>query len=180
MWQTARAILNRDPAATNLGTIILTYPGIHALAWYRVAHYFETHHLPLMAALLSQHAARRTGILIHPAAQIGHRVFLDHGIGTVIGATAVIEDDVTILHGVTLGARKTEQAGRRHPYVGRGAFIGAHAQILGPITIGAHSKIGAGAIVLDSVPAHVTAVGNPAHLVTARLHAYHEATSNHA
>ena len=94
---------------------MLTYPGIHALAWYRVAHYFETHRFPLLAALLSQHAARRTGILIHPAAQIGHRVFFDHGIGTVIGATAVIEDDVTILHGVTLGARKTEQAGRRLP-----------------------------------------------------------------
>ena len=180
MFQTARAILNRDPAAINLRTVMLTYPGIHALAWYRVAHYFETHRLPLLAALLSQHAARRTGILIHPAAQIGHRVFFDHGIGTVIGATAVIEDDVTILHGVTLGARKTEQAGRRHPYVCRGAFIGAQAQLLGPITIGANSKIGAGAIVLDSVPAHVTAVGNPAHLVATQLHAYHETTSNQA
>ncbi|WP_047999532.1 serine O-acetyltransferase EpsC [Lactiplantibacillus herbarum] len=171
-WQTARAILDRDPAATNLLTVMLTYPGLHALAWYRVAHYCYQHHLSLLAELISQHAARRTGILIHPAAQIGQRVFFDHGHGIVIGSTAIIEDDVTILHGVTLGARTVGQTGHRHPHVQTGAYIGAHAQLLGAITIGRHSKIGAAAVVLNDVPAFTTAVGNPARIIHAGLHTY--------
>jgi serine O-acetyltransferase len=103
-------------------------------------------------------------ISISPEAKIGKRVFIDHGIGVVIGATAVIEDDVTILHGVTLGARRAVE-GRRHPYVKKGAFIGANAQLLGTITIGAFSKVGAGAIVLNNVADKTTVVGNPARTV---------------
>lgn len=166
--QTARAILQRDPAAHNLWTVLLTYPGLHALGWYRLAHWLYQHHRYTLAELLSRHAAHRTGILISPAAKIGQRVFFDHGIGTVIGATAIIEDDVTILHGVTLGARHFQATGRRHPYVQRGAMIGAHAQLLGPITIGVASQVGAGAVVLADVPAHATAVGTPAHIVHAK------------
>ncbi len=164
MLKTARSILNRDPAAHSLIEVVLTYPGIRALFWYRIAHFLASHHWYTLASLLSQHAAKVTGITIAPEAQIGKRVFIDHGTGVVIGATAVIEDDVTILHGVTLGARKPT-SGRRHPYVKKGAFIGANAQILGPITLGAFSKVGAGAIVLHDVPETTTVVGNPAHEV---------------
>ncbi|EHO49476.1 serine O-acetyltransferase EpsC [Lentilactobacillus kisonensis] len=164
MFQTARSILKRDPAAHNLSEVILTYPGIRALFWYRIAHFLVIRRFFTFASLLSQHAAHSTGISISPEATIGKRVFIDHGIGVVIGSTAVVEDDVTILHGVTLGARKSV-AGPRHPHVERGAFIGANAQILGNITIGAFSKIGAGAIVLTDVPPKTTAVGNPARIV---------------
>ncbi|MTV81624.1 serine O-acetyltransferase EpsC [Secundilactobacillus folii] len=165
MLETARAILKRDPAAHSLLEVILTYPGVRALFWYRIAHYLEERHHYLMAHILSQHATKVTGIAIDPGAQIGRRVFIDHGLGVVIGATAVVGDDVTILHGVTLGARGGEANGRRHPVVEQGAFIGANAQLLGAITIGMGAKIGAGAIVLQNVPAYWTAVGNPARLI---------------
>ncbi len=112
MFQTARSILKRDPAAHSLLQVILTYPGIRALFWYRIAHQLVRWHQYVLATLLSQHAAKITGITIAPEATIGKRVFIDHGVGTVIGATAIIEDDVTILHGVTLGTRRmTDQAG---------------------------------------------------------------------
>ena len=164
MFQTARSILKRDPAAHSLLEVLLTYPGIRVLFWYRIAHFMAFHRLYTIAGFLSQHAAKVTGISISPEAQIGKRVFIDHGIGVVIGATAVIEDDVTILHGVTLGARRAVE-GRRHPYVKKGAFIGANAQLLGTITIGAFSKVGAGAIVLNNVADKTTVVGNPARTV---------------
>ncbi|GHP14116.1 serine acetyltransferase [Lentilactobacillus fungorum] len=164
MFQTARSILKRDPAAHNLLEVILTYPGLRALFWYRIAHFLVMRRFFTLASLISQHAAHVTGISIAPEAQIGKRVFIDHGIGVVIGATAIVEDDVTILHGVTLGARKLA-GGIRHPRVEHGAFIGANAQILGNITIGAFSKVGAGAIVLADVPPKATAVGNPARIV---------------
>ena len=164
MFQTSRSILKRDPAAHSLLEVLLTYPGIRALFWYRIAHFMAFHRLYTIAGFLSQHAAKVTGISISPEAKIGKRVFIDHGIGVVIGATAVIEDDVTILHGVTLGARRAVE-GRRHPYVKKGAFIGANAQLLGTITIGAFSKVGAGAIVLNNVADKTTVVGNPARTV---------------
>lgn len=164
MFQTARSILKRDPAAHSLLEVLLTYPVIRALFWYRIAHFMAFHRLYTIDGFLSQHAAKVTGISISPEAQIGKRVFIDHGIGVVIGATAVIEDDVTILHGVTLGARRAVE-GRRHPYVKKGAFIGANAQLLGTITIGAFSKVGAGAIVLNNVADKTTVVGNPARTV---------------
>lgn len=165
MLQTARSILKRDPAAHSLWEVVLTYPGLHALFWYRIAHWLSKHHHYLLAGLVSRHAANTTGISIAPAAQIGHRVFIDHGNGVVIGATAVIEDDVTILHGVTLGSRYPGQNQRRHPWIKRGAFIGAHAQLLGAITVGEFSKVGAGAVVLDNVAAEATVVGAPARIV---------------
>lgn len=164
IFQTARSILKRDPAAHSLLEVLLTYPGIRVLFWYRIAHFMAFHRLYKIAGFLSQHAAKVTGISISPEAKIGKRVFIDHGIGVVIGATAVIEDDVTILHGVTLGARRAVE-GRRHPYVKKGAFIGANAQLLGTITIGAFSKVGAGAIVLNNVADKTTVVGNPARTV---------------
>ena len=164
MFQTARSILKRDPVAHSLLEVLLTYPGIRVLFWYRIAHFMAFHRLYTIAGFLSQHAAKVTGISISPEAKIGKRVFIDHGIGVVIGATAVIEDDVTILHGVTLGARRAVE-GRRHPYVKKGAFIGANAQLLGTITIGAFSKVGAGAIVLNNVADKTTVVGNPARTV---------------
>lgn len=164
IFQTARSILKRDPVAHSLLEVLLTYPGIRVLFWYRIAHFMAFHRLYTIAGFLSQHAAKVTGISISPEAKIGKRVFIDHGIGVVIGATAVIEDDVTILHGVTLGARRAVE-GRRHPYVKKGAFIGANAQLLGTITIGAFSKVGAGAIVLNNVADKTTVVGNPARTV---------------
>lgn len=164
IFQTARSILKRDPAAHSLLEVLLTYPGIRVLFWYRIAHFMAFHRLYTIAGFLSQHAAKVTGISISPEAKIGKRVFIDHGIGVVIGATAMIEDDVTILHDVTLGVRRAVE-GRRHPYVKKGAFIGANAQLLGTITIGAFSKVGAGAIVLNNVADKTTVVGNPARTV---------------
>lgn len=161
IFQTARSILKRDPVAHSLLEVFLTYPGIRVLFWYRIAHFMAFHRLYTIAGFLSQHAAKVTGISISPEAKIGKRVFIDHGIGVVIGATAMIEDDVTILHGVTLGARRAVE-GRRHPYVKKGTFIDANAQLLGTITIGAFSKVGAGAIVLNNVADKTTVVGNPA------------------
>ena len=161
IFQTARSILKRDPVTHSLLEVLLTYPGIRVLFWYRIAHFMAFHRLYTIAEFLSQHAAKVTGISISPEAKIGKRVFIDHGIGVVIGATAMIEDDVTILHGVTLGARRAVE-GRRHPYVKKGTFIDANAQLLGTITIGAFSKVGAGAIVLNNVADKTTVVGNPA------------------
>lgn len=161
IFQTARSILKRDPVTHSLLEVLLTYPGIRVLFWYRIAHFMAFHRLYTIAGFLSQHAAKVTGISISPEAKIGKRVFIDHGIGVVIGATAVIEDDVTILHGVTLGARRAVE-GRRHPYVKKGTFIDANAQLLGTITIGAFSKVGSGAIVLNNVADKTTVVGNPA------------------
>ena len=164
IFQTARSILKRNPVAHSLLEVLLTYPGIRVLFWYRIAHFMAFHRLYTIAGFLSQHAAKVTGISISPEAKIGKRVFIDHGIGVVIGATAMIEDDVTILHGVTLGVRRAVE-GRRHPYVKKGAFIGANAQLLGTNTIGAFSKVGAGAIVLNNVADKTTVVGNPARTV---------------
>lgn len=164
IFQTARSILKRNPVAHSLLEVLLTYPGIRVLFWYRIAHFMAFHRLYTIAGFLSQHAAKVTGISISPEAKIGKRVFIDHGIGVVIGATAMIEDDVTILHDVTLGVRRAVE-GRRHPYVKKGAFIGANAQLLGTNTIGAFSKVGAGAIVLNNVADKTTVVGNPARTV---------------
>lgn len=163
MFFTAKSILKRDPAAKSLMMVILTYPGLHALWFHRVAHWLHIHHRYLLAAIIAHWSAKRTDIFIAPGAQIGRGVFIDHGVGVVIGETAIIDDGVTILHGVTLGARHTVTE-RRHPHIESYSFIGAHAQILGNITIGANSKVGANAVVLNDVPAYSTAVGNPARL----------------
>ncbi|MCO6183981.1 serine O-acetyltransferase EpsC [Leuconostoc fallax] len=167
MFASAKSILKRDPAAHSLLTVLLTYPGLHALWYHRLSHWLYKHHLFLLAEIISRWSTKRNGIVISPGAQIGKRVFIDHGIGVVIGETAIIEDDVTILHGVTLGSRQSHH-GQRHPKIKRGSFIGAHAQVLGNITIGSNSKIGANAVVLQDIPDNSTAVGNPAYIVKAK------------
>ncbi|ANZ68964.1 serine acetyltransferase [Pediococcus claussenii] len=161
MFETIDSIIQRDPAARSRLQVLLTYPGVLALRWYRVASFLWNHHLKLLAEIITNITRRRTGIEIHPAAQIGKRLFIDHGIGVVIGETAIIGDDVTLMHGVTLGARRTV-TGKRHPTVKNDVLIGANALLLGDITIDNGAKIGAGAVVLHSVLPNQTVVGSPA------------------
>ena len=155
-----------DPAAKSVWEVLLTYPGFHALGWYRLSHWLCQQHAHLLAALVASLGRFFTQVEIHPAATIGHHVFIDHGHGVVIGETAVVGDYVTILHGVTLGSSKPlPTPGPRHPQVGNHVFLGAHSQLLGPITVGDGAKVGAGTIVLRDVPAQRTVVGNPGRLV---------------
>jgi serine O-acetyltransferase len=160
-----RAIRQRDPAAHSVLQVILTYPGFHARVLHRVAHFLWRNHLKLVAHLVSYIARIFTGIEIHPAVKIGKRFFIDHGTGVVIGETAEIGDDVTLYQAVTLGGLSLS-ADKRHPTLKNGVIVGAGAQILGPITIGAHARVGANAVVLHDVPDDTTAVGVPARLVT--------------
>lgn len=158
------AVLARDPAAKSMLEVRLCYPGLKALKAHRRAHILYQQGHVLMARIFSQYARHKTGIEIHPGAQIGRRVFIDHGDGVVIGETTVIGDDVTIYQGVTLGGTG-KHTGKRHPTIGNGVTIGAGAKVLGPITIGNNSKVGAGAIVLKDVPDNCTVVGNPGRIV---------------
>ncbi len=158
------AVLARDPAAKSMWEVRLCYPGLVALKAHRRAHALYQKGHVLLARWLSQHARHRTGIEIHPGAQIGRRVFIDHGDGVVIGETTIIGDDVTIYQGVTLGGTGKD-VGKRHPTIQHGVTIGAGAKVLGPITIGHNSKVGAGAIVLKDVPDNCTVVGNPGRIV---------------
>lgn len=164
MFDAARYIVKQDPAAKSVWEVILTYSGFHALGIHRIAHWLYRHHRYLSASLVAHLSKVMTGVEIHPGAKIGKHVFIDHGLGVVIGETAVVGDYVTILHGVTLGSRKA-QSGRRHPVVGNHVFIGANAMLLGNITVGAQVKIGAGTVVLNDVPSSSTVVGNPGHIV---------------
>ncbi|MGL5382514.1 MAG: serine O-acetyltransferase [Culicoidibacterales bacterium] len=157
------SIKERDPAARSTIAIILFYPGVHALFWYRIAHFLTRIQLGIVAQAVSYFARSWTGIEIHPEAIIGKRFFIDHGSGVVIGATAIIGDDVTIYHGVTLGGNGKYDGKRRHPKVGNRVVIGAGAKILGPVTIGANAKIGANAVVTKDVPENKIAMGIPAH-----------------
>lgn len=158
------AVLARDPAAKSRWEVRFCYPGLAALRSHRRANALYAQGHVLLARWLSQRARHRTGIEIHPGAQIGRRVFIDHGDGVVIGETTIIGDDVTIYQGVTLGGTGKD-VGKRHPTIGNGVTIGAGAKVLGPITVGDHSKVGAGAIVLKDVPANCTVVGNPGRIV---------------
>ncbi|MBO0461681.1 MULTISPECIES: serine O-acetyltransferase EpsC [Enterococcus] len=158
------AVKKNDPAARTTAEVILTYPGLHALFWHRFSHYLYRHRLYLIAKMNAQFWRFITGIEIHPGAKIGKGVFIDHGMGIVIGETAEIEDDVILFHGVTLGGTGKE-TGKRHPTIKQGAMLSANAQILGPITIGRNAKIGAGAVVLKDIPEEATAVGVPAKVV---------------
>lgn len=151
----------RDPAARSGLEVFLTSVGLHAVWWHRVAHWLWRHNAKLLARMVSQAARWWTGIEIHPGARIGKRLFIDHGMGVVIGETAEIGDDVMLYHGVTLGGRTLEK-GKRHPTVGNGVLIGANATVLGPVTIGARSQIGALALVTRDVPADSVATGIPA------------------
>lgn len=153
-----------DPAARNTLEIVLTYPGFHALFWHRWHHFLYQHHLYLIAKIGAQFWRFLTGIEIHPGAVIAEGVFIDHGMGLVIGETAEVEAGVVLYHGVTLGGTGKD-TGKRHPTVRKGAMIAAHAQILGPVVIGERAKVGAGAVVLNDIPADATAVGTPAKVV---------------
>ena len=154
--------LKRDPSARNKLEILLTYPGVHALILHRISHFLQRINLKFTARLLSQITRFLTGIEIHPSAQIASGVFIDHGMGVVIGATAIVETEVLIYHGVTLGATGKPCQGKRHPTVKKGAILGAGSKILGNITIGENAKIGANSVVLSNVPNGATAVGAPA------------------
>ena len=159
-----QAILERDPAARSVWDVVFSYPGFHALVLHRLAHPLWNAGWHWLARWISHWGRFLTGIEIHPGAKIGERVFIDHGMGVVIGETAVIGDDVTLYHGVTLGGTSWNK-GRRHPTLEDGVVIGAGAQILGPITIGSRSKVGSNAVVVKNVPAGTTAVGNPARII---------------
>ncbi len=155
------AIRKRDPAARNVLEILLCYPGFHAVAAYRFAHWLWTLRLKLMARWIAHLARWLTGIEIHPGATIGRRFFIDHGMGVVIGETASIGDDCFVYQAVTLGGTSL-QPGKRHPTLADGVIVGAGAKVLGPITVGKDARVGANAVVVRDVPAGVTVVGIPA------------------
>lgn len=159
-----KCIRDRDPAATSDIEVLLLYPGLKAVRAHRRAHWFYEHDMHFVARYISQRAARRTNIEIHPGATIGRRFFIDHGTGVVIGETAEIGDDVTIYQGVTLGGTGKD-IGKRHPTVGNGVMIGAGAKVLGPFKIGDNTNIAAGSVVLNELPENSTAVGSPAKVI---------------
>ncbi|SDC11205.1 serine O-acetyltransferase [Acinetobacter boissieri] len=158
------AVFSRDPAARNTLEVVVNYPGIHALVLHRVAHKMWQKNFKTSARTLASFSRFATGIEIHPGAKIGRRLFIDHGMGIVIGETAEIGDDVTLYHGVTLGGTTWKQ-GKRHPTLENGVIVGAGAKILGPFTVGKNAKIGSNTVILKSVPADTTAVGSPARYI---------------
>ncbi|MDE6667228.1 MAG: serine O-acetyltransferase [Clostridia bacterium] len=158
------AAKKNDPAARNNLEILLTYSGVHALSWHRLASGLYKMHLKLPARMVSQFAKFLTGIEIHPAAEIAPGVFIDHGAGVVIGETAKVGAGTVLYHGATLGGTGKEK-GKRHPTVGENCVISAGAKVLGNITVGDYAKIGANAVVLTNIPPHATAVGVPAKVV---------------
>ncbi len=159
-----QAIFERDPAAKNTFEVILLYSGLHAIIYYRIAHAMHSAGIPLLPRMLSQFARFVTGIEIHPAATIGKGLFIDHGMGVVVGETSVIGDNVTLYQGVTLGGTGKER-GKRHPTIGKDVVIGAGAKVLGNITVGGDVMIGANAVVIKDVPADSTVVGIPGRIV---------------
>ncbi len=167
-WQGVRediqTIFERDPAATSTLGVLLCYPGLHARTFHRFNHWLWVKRWRLLARWLSQVARFFTGIEIHPGAVLGRRVFIDHGMGVVIGETAFVGDDCTLYQGVTLGGTGKEK-GKRHPTLRSGVFVGNNANVLGNITIGENSRVGAGSVVLRDVPPNSTVVGVPAHII---------------
>jgi serine O-acetyltransferase len=164
MREDIRSILDRDPAAQSVLEVLLCYSGLHALWFHRFNHWLWKHNCRLLARWLSQVARLLTAIEIHPGAEIGRRLFIDHGMGVVIGETSMIGDDVTLYQGVTLGGTGKEK-GKRHPTIGNGVAIGAGARVLGNIRVGDNSRVGAGSVVLRDVPDNSTIVGVPGHIV---------------
>jgi serine O-acetyltransferase len=159
-----RCVLERDPAASSKVTVLLCYPGLRAVWAHRIHHWLWCRNWKLLSRMLSQVTRFWTGIEIHPGARIGRRVFIDHGMGVVIGETAIVGDDVTLYQGVTLGGTGKEE-GKRHPTLRNCVFVGNNANILGNITIGENSRVGAGSVVVRDVPPDSTVVGVPAHVV---------------
>jgi serine O-acetyltransferase len=157
-------VFERDPAARTTWEVLTCYPGLHALTLHRFSHWLWGHRLRWLARWSSHFARWLTGIEIHPGATIGRRVFIDHGMGVVIGETAEVGDDCTLYHGVTLGGTSWNK-GKRHPTLMPGVVIGAGAKILGPLTIGAGAKVGSNAVVVRDVPPGATAVGIPARII---------------
>lgn len=158
------AIFERDPAAKGMMEVILCYPGLHAILIHRISHYFYKRGWVLLPRMISNIGRFFTGIEIHPGAKVGKKVFIDHGMGVVIGETAEIGDNVTIYQGATLGGTGKEK-GKRHPTIGNNVVISSGAKILGPFTVGENSKIGAGSVVLKEVPPNCTVVGVPGRIV---------------
>nr|WP_135078663.1 serine O-acetyltransferase [Terasakiella sp. SH-1] len=161
------SFIQRDPAAKSRLEVILCYPGLHALMFYRVAHALWLREWRLLGRFLSHVGKILSGVEIHPGAKVGRRFFIDHGTGVVIGETAEVGDDVTLYQGVTLGGTSLEE-GKRHPTLEDGVIVGSGAQVLGPHVIGAGARIGANAVVLEDVPPGVTMVGIPAKMVMGR------------
>ena len=156
-------IFHKDPAARSWPEVLLCYPGLHAMIFYRISHWLWTHKLYFLGRFLSHASRFLTGIEIHPGAKIGRRVFIDHGMGVVIGETAEVGDDVLIYKGVLLGGTSLEKK-KRHPTVGNGVVLGTNAIVLGAITVGDHDRIGAASVVTHNVPANATAMGVPARI----------------
>lgn len=169
-------VFERDPAARTRFEILTTYPGVHALIMHRISHWLWKADLFWLGRFFSHIGRWLTGIEIHPGATIGRRVFIDHGMGVVIGETAVIGDDCTLYHGVTLGGTSWNK-GKRHPTLEQGVVIGAGAKVLGPITIGKNAKIGSNAVVVKDVPENATAVGIPARILEEEKSKQREATA---
>ena len=160
-----RIVFDRDPAARNTLEVVTTYPGFHAVLLHRANHWLWQSKLKFLARFLAYFARWLTGVEIHPGAVIGRRFFIDHGMGVVIGETAVIGDDCTLYHGVTLGGTSW-QKGKRHPTLGNGVVVGAGAKVLGPIIIGDGARIGSNAVVIRAVPDGATVIGIPGRIVT--------------
>ena len=173
------AVFERDPAATSRWEVLLAYSGFHALLAHRLAHWLWRHNIPIIPRLISQFARWVTGIEIHPGAQIGRGFFIDHGMGVVIGETAVIGDFVTLFQGVTLGGTGKDR-GKRHPTLGNHVVVGAGAKVLGNITIGDFVKVGANSVVLRSVPSNSTVIGIPGRIIKTIGDRVPEATMDHA
>jgi len=169
MKQDIEAVFERDPAARSTLEVVLTYSGVHAIWAHRIAHSLYKRKFFFLARIISQISRFLTGIEIHPGAKIGKRLFIDHGMGVVIGETCEIGDNVTIFQGVTLGGTGKEK-GKRHPTIEDHVIIATGAKVLGSFTIGAHSKIGAGSVVLQEVPPHSTVVGIPGRVVKQNGH----------
>ena len=163
-----QTIYEKDPAAENILEVLLCYPGLHALILHRIAHKLNYWKIPLIPRMISNISRFFTGIEIQPQARIGRRFFIDHGMGVVIGATTIIGDDVLLYQGVTLGGTGNEH-GKRHPTLGNNIVVGSGAKVLGNIEIGSNSRIGAGSVVVDSVPENSTVVGVPGRIVRQKL-----------
>ena len=160
-----QCILERDPAARSRWDVVFSYPGFHALVMHRMAHRCWNRGHTWLARWISHWSRFLTGIEIHPGAKIGERVFIDHGMGVVIGETAEIGDDCTIYHGVTLGGTSLYKGTKRHPTLGKGVVVGAGAKVLGGFEVGDGARVGSNAVVIKPVPAGATAVGNPARII---------------
>lgn len=162
-----KTVFDNDPAAVSTIEIVLAYPGFHARQFHRLAHQLWRWHIPVLPRFISHVSRFLTGIEIHPGAKLGNRIFIDHGMGVVIGETSEIGDNVILHQGVTLGGTSRQRI-KRHPTLGDSVVVGVGAQLIGAITIGDNTKIGAGSVVVNSVPSHATVVGVPGRVVAVR------------